>query len=182
MPNEGALGDQLDAILDAGGGADLAVMIPMVRSLDEVGLVRGELAAAAKRAGTGPPPLGITVELAATAADAERFAPHVDFFSIGTNDLTADVLRRDRAGLLPSAAAEPPVVALVARVAAAARQAGIGLSVCGDAAADPAVLPLLIGAGVRTVSVGAARVPEVARWLAEIDAAEASARTDRHAS
>ena len=179
----GALADQLDAILGAGGGADLAVMIPMVRALAEVDHVRGELAAAAKRAGTDPPPLGIMVEVAATAEAAGSFAPHVDFFSIGTNDLTADVLRRGRAALPPSAAAEPPVVALIARVADAARQAGIGLSVCGDAAADPAVLPLLIGAGVRTVSVGAARVPRVARWLAEIDAAEAAAMVaERYAS
>jgi len=167
-----ALGDQLAAILQARGGADLAVMIPMVRALDEVDRVRGELAAAAKRAGADPPPLGIMVELAATAAAADRFAPHVDFFSIGTNDLTADVLRRDRAALLPSAAAEPPVVTAIVRVVLAARQAGIGVSVCGDAAADLAVLPLLIGAGVRTVSVGAAMVPRVARWLTEIEAGD----------
>jgi len=170
-----ALRDQLAAILQAGASADLAVMIPMVRSLAEVDQVRGELAAVAKRAGVDPPPLGIMVELAATAAAADRFAPHVDFFSIGTNDLTADVLRRERAALLPSTASERPVLTLIARVVRAAGQAGIGVSVCGDAAADPAVLPLLLGVGVRTVSVGAARVPQVAHWITEIDAAEAAA-------
>jgi phosphoenolpyruvate-protein kinase (PTS system EI component) len=177
-----ALGDQLAAILEAGRGADLAVMIPMVRILDDVDRVRGELTAAAKRAGVDPPSLGIMVEVAATAAAADRFAPHVDFFSIGTNDLTADVLRRERAALLPSSAAEPAVLAAIARVVGAAGQAGIGVSVCGDAAADGAVLPLLIGAGVRTVSVGAARVPHVARWIAETDAAAATAMVvERHA-
>jgi phosphoenolpyruvate-protein kinase (PTS system EI component) len=177
-----ALGDQLDAILAAGRDADLAVMVPMVRSLGEVDRVRGELAAAAKRAGVDPPPLGIMVEVAATAAAADRFAPHVDFFSIGTNDLTADILRRERAALLPSSAAEPTVLAAIAGVVGAARRAGIGVSVCGDAAADRAVLPLLIGAGVRTVSVGAARIPHVARWIAEIDAAEPTAGVvERHA-
>jgi phosphoenolpyruvate-protein kinase (PTS system EI component) len=170
----GALRDQLAAILEAGAGADLAIMIPMVRSLDEVERVRDELASVANGAGTAPPPLGMMVELAATARAAERFAPHVDFFSIGTNDLTADILDRDRTALPPSAAAEPPVPDVITHVVRAARRAGIEVSVCGDSAADPAVLPLLIGAGVRTVSVGAALVPRVARWIAEIDAAGGS--------
>jgi phosphoenolpyruvate-protein kinase (PTS system EI component) len=173
----GALASQLDAILAAGADADLAIMIPMVRSLDEVSHVRGELAKAAKAAGTDPPPLGMMVEVAATAAAADVFAPHVDFFSIGTNDLTADILRRERAALLPSAAAEPPVLAAIGRVARAAGQAGIGVSVCGDSAADPDVLPLLLGLGVRTVSVGAAKVPQVADWITRTSAAEAA----RHA-
>jgi phosphoenolpyruvate-protein kinase (PTS system EI component) len=172
----GALAAQLAAILSAGAGADLAIMIPMVRSLDEVSHVRGELAMAAKAAGTDPPPLGMMVEVAATAAAADRFAPHVDFFSIGTNDLTADVLRRERAALLPSSASEPPVLTAIAGVVRAAGQAGISVSVCGDSAADEAVLPLLIGIGIRTVSVGAAKVPQVAQWITRISAAQAAAR------
>jgi phosphoenolpyruvate-protein kinase (PTS system EI component) len=163
----GALSAQLAAILQAGAGTELAVMIPMVRALDEVELVRAELARAAKAAGAHPPPLGMMVELAATAAAAPAFAGSVDFFSIGTNDLTADVLRRERSALRPADASEREVLTAVASVIAAAGEAGIGLSVCGDAAADPAVLPRLLALGVRTVSVGAARVPAVARWIAQ---------------
>jgi phosphoenolpyruvate-protein kinase (PTS system EI component) len=174
----GALAAQLEAILRAGAGADLNVMIPMVRSLDEVRHVRAELARAAKAAGTDPPPLGIMVELAATAAAAASFAEHVDFFSIGTNDLTADVLGRDRVALHPSSASERPVLTAIATVTHAARGAGIGVSVCGDAAADPQVLPLLLGVGVRTVSVGAAKVPQVADWITQVNAAKAA---ERHA-
>jgi phosphoenolpyruvate-protein kinase (PTS system EI component) len=174
----GALAAQLEAILAAGAGTDLSVMIPMVRSLDEVRHVRAELARAAKTAGTDPPPLGIMVELAATAAAAASFAEHVDFFSIGTNDLTADVLGRDRVALHPSSASERTVLTAVATVTHAAREAGIGISVCGDAAADPQVLPLLLGVGVRTVSVGAAKVPQVAHWITEVNAAKAA---ERHA-
>ena len=166
----GALAAQLSAILEAGAGTDLAIMIPMVRALDEVGLVRAELARAAKAAGADPPPLGMMVELAATAAAAPAFAGSVDFFSIGTNDLTADVLARDRSALRPADAAERSVLAAIATTVRAAREAGIGLSVCGDAAADPGVLPQLLAIGVRTVSVGAAKVPAVARWIANVDA------------
>jgi phosphoenolpyruvate-protein kinase (PTS system EI component) len=166
----GALAAQLSAILEAGAVTDLAIMIPMVRALEEVGLVRAELARAAKAAGTDPPPLGMMVELAATAAAAPAFAGSVDFFSIGTNDLTADVLARDRSALRPADAAERSVLAAIANTVGAAREAGIGLSVCGDAAADPAVLPQLLAIGVRTVSVGAAKVPAVARWIANVDA------------
>jgi phosphoenolpyruvate-protein kinase (PTS system EI component) len=165
----GALAAQLTAILQAGAGTDLAIMIPMVRALDEVDRVRVELARAAKAAGVDPPPLGMMVELAATAAAAAAFAASVDFFSVGTNDLTADVLRRDRSELRPADASERRVLAAIATTVRAAGEAGIGLSVCGDAAADPAVLPDLLAVGVRTVSVGAAKVPAVARWIAQAD-------------
>jgi phosphoenolpyruvate-protein kinase (PTS system EI component) len=165
----GALAAQLTAILQAGAGTDLAIMIPMVRALDEVDRVRVELARAAKAAGVDPPPLGMMVELAATAAAAAAFAASVDFFSVGTNDLTADVLRRDRSELRPADASERRVLAAIATTVRAAGEAGIGLSVCGDAAADPAVLPELLAVGVRTVSVGAAKVPAVARWIAQAD-------------
>jgi phosphoenolpyruvate-protein kinase (PTS system EI component) len=166
----GALAAQLAAILQAGAGTDLAIMIPMVRSLAEVDLVRAQLAKAAKAAGVDPPPLGMMVELAATAAAAPAFAGSVDFFSIGTNDLTADVLGRRRSALRPSDASERRVLAAIATTVRAAGEAGIGLSVCGDSAADRTVLPLLLAIGVRTVSVGAAKVPAVARWIARADA------------
>jgi phosphoenolpyruvate-protein kinase (PTS system EI component) len=163
----GALAAQLAAILTAGAGTELAVMIPMVSSPGEVELVRAALADAARAAGVPPPPLGMMVELAATARSAPAFAGSVSFFSIGTNDLTADVLGRDRTALGPADAAERRVLAAIGDVVRAAGQAGIGLSVCGDAAADPAVLPLLLDLGVRTVSVGAAKVTAVARWIGQ---------------
>jgi phosphoenolpyruvate-protein kinase (PTS system EI component) len=174
----GALRDQLRAILLAGRDTQLAVLVPMVRSLHEVRHVRAALAQAAAETRTRVPELGIMVEVAATAAAAEMFAPEVDFFSIGTNDLASEVLRLDRAGpgSQPSLAADPRVLTLIESVVLAARQTGVKVSVCGDAAADPAVLPLLIGLGVRTLSVGAARVPRVAQWIAQTDAGQAADR------
>jgi phosphoenolpyruvate-protein kinase (PTS system EI component) len=174
----GALRDQLRAIVLAGRKAQLAVLVPMVRSTGEVRQVRAALAAAAAGAGLDPPELGIMVEVAATAAAAATFAPEVDFFSIGTNDLSSEVLGLDRADprTKPALAADPRVLALISQVVRDAQAAGVKVSVCGDAGADPLVLPLLIGLGIRTFSVGAARVPQVARWIGATDTRAAAVR------
>jgi phosphoenolpyruvate-protein kinase (PTS system EI component) len=174
----GALASQLRAIVRAGRGTGLSVLVPMVKTPDEVARVRAALAEASAEAGQLNPELGIMVEVAATAAAAAAFAPAVDFFSIGTNDLSSEVLGLDRAdpATRPALAADPRVLALIERVATAGAAAGVKVSVCGDAAADPLVLPLLLGLGIRTFSVGAARVPQVARWIADTDAAAAAAR------
>ncbi|HEX6448781.1 MAG TPA: putative PEP-binding protein [Trebonia sp.] len=158
-----ALADQLRAILDAGGDAKLEILIPMVREPAEIARVREVLARVAADAGVPAPPVGIMVELAATARRAAEFARSADFFSIGTNDLTGDVLglsRRDPAAG-PALAADPRVLALVKQVADAGRDAGIEVAVCGDAAGDMRVLPLLLTAGIRMVSVGAGGVGTV---------------------
>jgi phosphocarrier protein FPr len=172
LAHPAALRDQLRAILEAGRAARLAVLIPMVSSLGEVDRVRAALAETAAALAVPPPRLGIMVELAATAAAAETFAPAVDFFSIGTNDLAGQVLgldRRDPAAR-PALAADPRVLGLIGYVTRAAHKAGIGVSVCGDAAADAQVLPLLVGLGVDTLSVPAARMERVRSWVAALDA------------
>jgi phosphoenolpyruvate-protein kinase (PTS system EI component) len=168
-----ALGDQLRAVLRSGQDTRLGVMVPMVSTLEEMAQVRAALADAAAEAGAGVPELGMMVELAATASAADAFARVSDFFSIGTNDLTSQVLGLDRAdpAMRPALAADPKVLALISKVVRAAGAAGVDVSVCGDAAADPAVLPLLIGLGVRKLSVGAARLPRVAEWIAGADSA-----------
>ena len=181
LDEPGALAAQLRAIVLAGRKTRLSVLVPMVRTLDEVARVRAVLAAACADAGIDPPELGIMVEVAATAAAAAEFAPAVDFFSIGTNDLSSEVLGLDRAdpATRPALAADPRVLTLIERVAVAGAAAGVKVSVCGDAAADPVVLPLLLGLGIRTFSVGAARVPQVARWIADTDTGQAAARAAR---
>jgi phosphoenolpyruvate-protein kinase (PTS system EI component) len=172
-----ALGDQLRAVLRTGRDTRLAVMVPMVTSPDELAQVKASLADAAAEVGSVMPEFGMMVEVASTAAAAERFAPGVDFFSIGTNDLTSEVLGMDRADprMRPALAADPRVLGLIAHVVTVAGAAGVKVSVCGDAAADPAVLPLLLGLGVRTFSVGAARLPQVAGWIARAGAADGAA-------
>jgi phosphoenolpyruvate-protein kinase (PTS system EI component) len=176
-----ALGDQLRAVLRSGRDTRLSVMVPMVSTLDEMAQVRSALAEAAAEVGADMPELGMMVELAATAFAAGAFARASGFFSIGTNDLTSQVLGLDRAdpAMRPALAADPRVLALIARVVQAAAAAGADVSVCGDAAADPAVLPLLIGLGVRKLSVGAARLPQVAQWITAADSSICAALADQ---
>ncbi len=181
LKHPSALADQLRAMLEAGREARLAVLIPMVRSLREVSRVRQVLTETAAELDVEVPPLGIMVELESTAKNAAVFASAVDFFSIGTNDLTGDVLglgRRDPAAG-PGLAAHPRVLALVKGVAKAGREAGITVSVCGDAAADPRVLPLLIGAGIKTVSVPAARVATVRSDISKLNFLSCKQLTER---
>jgi phosphoenolpyruvate-protein kinase (PTS system EI component) len=167
-----ALGSQLRAAFTAGKDTKLAILIPMVAATEEIAIVRDAIEAITAELGTGRPRLGIMVELAATAAAAETFASEVDFFSIGTNDLTGQVLGLGRLDLAagPRLAADPRVLELIAHVTEAAAAAGISVSVCGDSAADPVVLPLLIGLGVRAVSVPAAKVSQVREWIGGLDA------------
>jgi phosphoenolpyruvate-protein kinase (PTS system EI component) len=172
-----ALAGQLRAILRTGRDTRLGVMVPMVTSPGELARVKASLADAAAEVGGVMPELGMMVEVASAAAAAEAFAPGAGFFSIGTNDLTSEVLGLDRADprMRPALAADPRVLALIAHVVTVAAPAGVSVSVCGDAAADPAVLPLLIGLGVRTFSAGAARLPQVRAWVAAADTAECAA-------
>ncbi len=171
LAHDVALADQLRAVLETGRDTNLAILVPMVSSLGEVSRVRDVLTQTAAALGASLPRLGIMVELQSTALAAGTFAAAVDFFSIGTNDLTGQVLRLDRRdpAAKPALAAHPRVLAHIAAVVDAGRQAGIAVSVCGDSAADPLVLPLLVGLGVDSLSVPAARVPRVRTWLAGLD-------------
>jgi phosphoenolpyruvate-protein kinase (PTS system EI component) len=116
-------------------------------------------------------PVGAMVETVAAGSRIAELAEVADFFSIGTNDLTGEVLgldRRDPAAR-PELAAHPSVLAIIGRVVA---ESGRPVSVCGDSAAHPVTLPLLVGAGVRTVSVAAARVDETRYLLRRLDTGE----------
>jgi phosphoenolpyruvate-protein kinase (PTS system EI component) len=171
-----ALNAQLRAILIAGRDTELRIMVPMVTTVAELAQVQAALAEAADQEKTPPPLLGMMVEVESTAAGAAAFTGATGFFSIGTNDLTSEVLGIDRADprMRPGLAADPRVLSLLRQVVTAAADRGVPVSVCGDSAADPEVLPLLLGLGIRTFSVGAARLPQVAAWVAATDAADAA--------
>ena len=117
------------------------------------------------------------IEVPAAALTAARLAPAVDFFSVGTNDLTQYTMAADRevaavAGL--SDALHPAVLTLIGRAAGAAAGAGRWTGVCGELAADPLAVPLLLGLGVRELSVGPGAVATVKEIVRATDLAAAA--------
>jgi phosphoenolpyruvate-protein kinase (PTS system EI component) len=120
------------------------------------------------------PPLGSMIETPRAAQAASAIAERSHFLSIGTNDLTASTLGADRSAANAARAHHPLVLRSIAASVAAAREAGIPIEVCGEAASDPIMLPLLVGLGIDEVSVGAARVGMVREWIGQLDAKEAA--------
>jgi phosphocarrier protein FPr len=169
--------DQLRAIVRVAHERPVDVMFPMVSTLAELLAARRLLADAVHAEGGGPPAelrVGIMVEVPAAALKAATFAPHVDFFSVGTNDLTQYALAAERGNDAVAALADPLDPGLLALVAAAAR-AGTPVAVCGELAADELATGLLIGLGVRELSVSPAAVAVVKQAVREVDTTEATA-------
>jgi len=161
-----ALAAQLRAIVAEGAGTELRVLLPLAERAEDVEHVRALLARGVQ--------IGAMIETRAAIARARELAAAADFLSIGTNDLTHAVLGTDRFGAGVAAAThEPRVLAGIAAVAHAARSAGRTLEVCGEAASDPVLVPLLVGLGVGELSVGAARVAAVRAQVRELDLARA---------
>jgi phosphoenolpyruvate-protein phosphotransferase/dihydroxyacetone kinase phosphotransfer subunit len=173
------LGTQLRAILRAAEEHPLKVMFPMVATLDELRAARGLLEEARSALGSGAElEVGVMVEVPALALQAARFAPEVDFFSVGTNDLGQYTMAAERgnaalAGLLDEA--RIPLLGLVADVVEAARAHGRWVGVCGELAGEPHAAVLLAGLGVRELSMAASRIPAVKAALRETDSEAAAA-------
>ena len=164
--NPGLLERQLDAIAEAAraSGAETWVMAPMVATV-------AEASDFAERVRSRGLTAGIMVEVPSTALLADRMLEHVDFLSIGTNDLTQYVMAADR---LASDLAhltdpwQPAVLHLIAATAAAGQRAGKPVGICGEAAADPQLAVALIGMGITSLSMAAAAVRPVGAQLAEV--------------
>lgn len=166
---------QLRALARAAAHGNLKVMIPMVTTPSELEAVRVMLADELRqleRAGVDArmPPLGMMVEVPAAALAPESF--DADFQSIGSNDLTQYVTAAGRDNAAVASLADPlnpAVLRLIAHVARHGAASGVEVSLCGDAAADTAVLPYLLACGLRTLSVGVASVARVKAAIAELD-------------
>jgi phosphoenolpyruvate-protein phosphotransferase len=166
--------DQLRAILRAGrmSGRQPSVMAPMVADAGDVALL-GELVeeAIAQESGDGVPHrprVGIMVELPSAALLAEQLAPNVDFFSIGTNDLTQYLLAADRTNAALADRQDPlhpAVLRGIASTVAGARSAGIPVAACGEMAGEPAGALLLVGLGVDELSTDPGRFGAVKRAM-----------------
>ncbi|GGU33263.1 phosphoenolpyruvate-protein phosphotransferase [Nocardioides albus] len=166
--NPGLLERQLDAIAIAAErtGADTWVMAPMVATVQEA----ADFAALVRARGLKP---GVMIEVPAAALMAHRMLEVVDFLSIGTNDLTqyamaADRLATDLAHLTDPW--QPAVLQLIAITAEAGRRAGKPVGICGEAAADPLLAPVLVGLGITSLSMAPAAVPAVGARLESVTA------------
>ncbi|OLT23390.1 hypothetical protein BJF78_32290 [Pseudonocardia sp. CNS-139] len=173
--------DQLLAIVRTAHATPVSVMFPMVATLDELHAARAALDAAVAREGRGVPAglqVGIMVEVPAAALKAAAFVPSVDFFSIGTNDLTQYTLAAERGNPAVAGIADPLDPGVLRLVDAVCRAAGAGplVAVCGEAAADPVAAELLVGLGVRELSVAPAAVAGTKQAVRELDAAAAARR------
>jgi phosphotransferase system enzyme I (PtsI) len=178
---------QIRGLLRAAAVADVRAMLPLVTCVDEVRSTRKLLAAEAedlRSRGIACNPdlrLGVMVEVPAAALAADLLAAEVDFFSIGTNDLIQYALAVDRSNESVNylyRPLDPGFLRLLVPVVAAARKAGIPVSVCGEMGADPESVEVLIGLGLREFSVQPRSLSAVRRRVAEIDtgAARSAAR------
>ena len=164
---------QLRAILRAAAYGDVRVMFPMIGSMDQLreakALLREqEQTLQAEGVPTGPVKVGMMVEIPAAAVLAEEFAKEVDFFSIGTNDLTQYTLAVERGNAAVAhlyAPEHPAVLRLIAMTAQAAAERHIPCGMCGEAAGDPKLAPAFVGMGVNELSMSPRRVPAVRKLL-----------------
>lgn len=159
---EDLLRRQLRALLRANAHTSLRVLLPMVSRVEEVNkiteLLREEEQQLAEENAEHDPnlPLGLVVEVPATALRATQFVEVVDFLSIGTNDLTQYVLAVDRGNNRVASdydALHPAVLELIQRTTAAGREAAVPVSLCGEMAHDLEAVPILVGLGLYNLSV-----------------------------
>jgi phosphotransferase system enzyme I (PtsI) len=174
---------QLAAILRAAIVGPIRILLPMISSLAEVRETRSILDATALRLRNAGiripevlPPLGIMIEVPGAALAADAFAAEADFFAIGTNDLTQYTLAIDRGDEQVAHLynpLHPAVLRLIQFATEAALRARIPVSVCGEIAGDPRFTALLLGLGIRTLSMVPASLPRVKQRLRLLTMAEA---------
>ncbi|MGY2462814.1 phosphoenolpyruvate--protein phosphotransferase [Vreelandella sulfidaeris] len=173
---------QLRALLMAGTNQPLRIMLPMVKDIAEFRAVKDiydrllqELPTSQRATDVQ---LGVMIEIPSSALLAPSLAAEVDFFSIGTNDLTQYTLAIDRGHPELSAQADglhPAVLRLIQMTVAAAHSQGKWVGVCGELASDAMAIPVLVGLGVDELSVSARQIPLVKARLREFDFADAQA-------
>jgi len=169
---------QLRAVLRAAAEHPLKVMFPMVATLEEYRQAKAMLEhvrAGLERAGGATPEeldVGVMIEVPAAALGAEQFAPEIDFFSLGTNDLTQYTMAAERGNASVAGLADglhPSVLRLIRLVAEAANGHGKWAGVCGELASDPVAVPVLVGLGIAELSANAPAIPAVKQAVRELN-------------
>ncbi|ASL28976.1 phosphoenolpyruvate--protein phosphotransferase [Azotobacter chroococcum] len=173
------LREQFRAILSSAGLARLHIMLPMVSQLSELRLARQMLEEEALSLGLKElPKLGIMIEVPSAALLADLFAPEVDFFSIGTNDLTQYTLAMDRDHPRLASQADsfhPSVLRLIASTVKAAHAHGKWVGVCGALASETLAVPLLLGLRVDELSVSVPLIPAIKAAIREVELSDCQA-------
>jgi phosphotransferase system enzyme I (PtsI) len=170
---------QLAAMLRAAAHGPARILLPMISSVAEVTAVREimqHVARRLRRRGASLPdplpPLGVMIEVPGAALAADALAQVSDFFAIGTNDLTMYTLAIDRGEEQVAHLYDPlhpAVLRLIQFATEAALRAGIPISVCGEVAGDPRFAGLLLGLGIRELSMSASRLPRVKQRIRALD-------------
>jgi phosphoenolpyruvate-protein phosphotransferase (PTS system enzyme I) len=164
---------QIRALLTAAPAGQLRILLPFVTTAEEARQVRALIRDIARDVPDAPDvPIGAMIEVPAAALTAGQLAAEMDFLSVGTNDLIQYTLAIDRTDERLSGhyePREPAVLRLLRMVATAGRRSGKDLSVCGEMAADPMMVALLVGLGFRAFSMTPAAIPVVKRSVRAID-------------
>lgn len=176
---------QFRAILRAAAHGPTRIILPMVTLASEVVTARAllqecwqELTAEGVALPSRLPPVGTMIEIPAAALSADSLAAVSDFFALGTNDLVQYAVAIDRGNDQVAHLynpLHPAVLRLIHFTVEAAKRAGLPVSICGEMGADPRLTPLLIGLGIREISVGAASIGRIKKRIREVSYAAAEA-------
>jgi phosphotransferase system enzyme I (PtsI) len=180
------LDTQLGAMLRAGAEGPVRILLPMICSVAEIRAVRDAMGQVARRLkrrgikiGDPPPPLGVMIEIPGAALAADALAAESDFFAIGTNDLIQYTLAIDRTDEQVAHLynpLHPAVLRLIQFAVEAALRARIGVSLCGEMAGDPRYTALLLGLGIRDLSMAPGKIGRVKRRVRALDLVAAGRR------
>lgn len=183
LQHEELIEDQMSAILRVSVFGQVRILLPMISTTEElqkVRKIRDDIARRLRKrniAVSDPlPPIGVMIEVPSAALVADNMAWYADFFSIGTNDLTQYTLaidRTDNTVMRLYNPLHPSVLKLIQLSTEAAFKARIPVGVCGEMAADPRMAALLVGLGVRELSMPASSIPWVKKRLRQINLCDA---------
>lgn len=167
--------EQLRAILRAASHGTLRIMFPMVSDIAELRQARAIIEELRLELNAPEVQIGIMIEVPSAALMADVFAPEIDFFSIGTNDLTQYTLAMDRGNSALASKHDglhPAVLRLIAHTIEAAHKHGKRADICGELGSDAAAIPILLGLGMDELSVSIPSVPTVKAQVRSLKIAE----------